>query len=303
MDTSIQDLQLRLLHMGYDIGQSQADGIMGPATKTALKVFQSDYGILPDGDYGPLTQKMVELKCIAGPNEPSTVSHLTRFRVTTYLSSNELDYGHSNKIIPVRDDRSNLLAMVDPVFFCNLSLEGTGKLADGRVLNVTGNYISAPNVVQTRLIPVAKSMFKDHYQYGGMNSDGSKYFAFKVLGAEYPWGIGVGGRPLKLWRSLAADIGTGPRSDPQYKGRGGLVSVGTRVYILELDGMVMPDGWTHDGWCEVDDTGSAIYGAHFDWFVGSNTYMKQILHRNTMHIWFEGCEESIGLNYNYGLTK
>jgi N-acetylmuramoyl-L-alanine amidase len=46
-------LQDRLLELGFDAGR--VDGIFGPRTESALKSFQREYGMLPDGSCGPAT--------------------------------------------------------------------------------------------------------------------------------------------------------------------------------------------------------------------------------------------------------
>lgn len=282
MDSEIQQLQLQLLHSGYNIGQTLADGDFGPKTKAALQLFQKDHGLNPDGVFGPKTKAAVNKYCTVGPNEPPNVKHLSRFLVTSYMSAAEVDSGN-NKVIPVMSDNNKLLATVDPQFFANLSLEGTGKLNDGRVLNVTGKYVTAPQIVKNVLLPVCKQMFGNKYKYGGVNADATKYLAFKVLGPQFPWGVGVKNEPLKLWISLAADLK--------------LIPFGTKVYIKELDSMTMPDGTIHDGWCQVDDTGSAIKYNQFDFYCGTKTFMKQLHKFDVLHIWFEGSEDKFPANY------
>jgi N-acetylmuramoyl-L-alanine amidase len=49
----VADLQSQLLEMGYDI--KRADGIFGRTTAEALRAFQHDYGLVPDGICGPGT--------------------------------------------------------------------------------------------------------------------------------------------------------------------------------------------------------------------------------------------------------
>jgi len=46
-------LQTRLLELGYNL--SRADGLFGPDTAEALRGFQRDYGLVPDGVCGPQT--------------------------------------------------------------------------------------------------------------------------------------------------------------------------------------------------------------------------------------------------------
>lgn len=280
MDQNIIDLQNKLIHQGYNI--TNATGVFDADTKAALRIFQKDHGLTPDGIAGPNTQAAIAKYCVIGPNEPAGINHFSRFFVTSYMSAAESDNGN-NKIIPAVDENRQVLATVDPHFFANLALEGTGKLDDGRVLNVTGKYVTAPQIVRDELLPICKQMFGAHYMYGGVNSDASKYFAYKVLGPEFPWGIGVHNEPLKLFHSLAADLS--------------LVKFGTKVYIKEFDGMIMPDSTIHDGWWQVDDTGSAIKKNHFDAFVGSKSLMKQIHKFDCLHIWFEGSEDIFPPDY------
>ncbi|HEY9475702.1 MAG TPA: peptidoglycan-binding protein [Mycobacteriales bacterium] len=51
----VATLQIRLLEMGYDAGR--ADGLFGSKTETALRAFQRDYGLGPDGSFGPATMR------------------------------------------------------------------------------------------------------------------------------------------------------------------------------------------------------------------------------------------------------
>lgn len=46
-------LQDRLLELGFDAGR--VDGVFGPRTEAALRSFQREYGLLPDGSCGPGT--------------------------------------------------------------------------------------------------------------------------------------------------------------------------------------------------------------------------------------------------------
>ena len=50
-------IQKRLLSLGYEIGS--ADGDFGPATETAVKAYQKDKGLTPDGVVGPTTYQML----------------------------------------------------------------------------------------------------------------------------------------------------------------------------------------------------------------------------------------------------
>ncbi|MCX5742198.1 MAG: 3D domain-containing protein [Proteobacteria bacterium] len=71
--------------------------------------------------------------------------------------------------------------------------------------------------------------------------------------AEHPFGRGAGLRPLIPFKSVAVD----PR----------IVKIGEPIYIPEFDGMVLPDGSTHDGCVRADDTGGGIKKRKMDFFV------------------------------------
>lgn len=51
----VATLQVRLLEMGYDAGR--ADGVFESKTERALRGFQRDYGLSPDGTFGPATMR------------------------------------------------------------------------------------------------------------------------------------------------------------------------------------------------------------------------------------------------------
>jgi len=52
---AIKELQEQLIAKGYDLGPKGADGKYGPKTRAAVKKFQEDNGLKPDGDAGPNT--------------------------------------------------------------------------------------------------------------------------------------------------------------------------------------------------------------------------------------------------------
>lgn len=56
MSRSAKEVQLRLIELNYQVGQSGADGKMGPETREAIKAFQHAQGLYVDGIVGPLTE-------------------------------------------------------------------------------------------------------------------------------------------------------------------------------------------------------------------------------------------------------
>jgi hypothetical protein len=53
-------LQTKLIQMGYDLGSYGADGKYGAKTEAAVKDFQHNNGLNPDGITGPLTWAVLE---------------------------------------------------------------------------------------------------------------------------------------------------------------------------------------------------------------------------------------------------
>ncbi len=50
-----------------------------------------------------------------------------------------------------------------------------------------------------------------------------------------------------------------------------------------------------------NDTGGAIFGAHFDLFVGTRALRKQVKLPEFGQVWFAGIEQRIPPGYTYGL--
>ena len=56
----VEDLQRKLISLGYDLGRLGADGDYGSATEKAVKKFQKDHSVGQDGIAGPLTFAALE---------------------------------------------------------------------------------------------------------------------------------------------------------------------------------------------------------------------------------------------------
>ncbi|HVK78143.1 MAG TPA: 3D domain-containing protein [Kofleriaceae bacterium] len=109
-------------------------------------------------------------------------------------------------------------------FIWHLRMEGSGLLADGRVINYAGAC-----------------------KYGTGT-------CFETLDwREYPFGRGARRRTLTPFKSVAVD----PK----------LIPLGEPLYIVEFDGMRLPDGSVHDGCVRADDTGGGIKLRKMDFFV------------------------------------
>ncbi|HTE55593.1 MAG TPA: 3D domain-containing protein, partial [Kofleriaceae bacterium] len=258
----------------------------------------------------------------AGLTPPSDPGAYRKFRLTTYHVVDQSDLPTGSVRIPILDEKGATIAECSPAFFAKLSLEGTGRLTDGRLVNVSGDKVAAAHdtyapVLEYHRKAYAKGDRKRAAQgkkpspttYSGLVTSGDrvvKVLSFHLVSAAKR-GVGYGtARNVAYtpFRTLAADIGTTDysRVDPTWKGKGGLVPPGTHVYIKEYAGLRLPDGTTHDGWFVVNDTGGAIYGAHFDVFTGSEALRKQVKLPASGQVWFAGIEKRIPPGYTHGLS-
>lgn len=300
------DAKKALSVLGYFDGQPDSDP-REPNWRGDLRRFQRDYGLDADGLYGPKTDAMVAplyaqvVRALGG--DPSFV-RMQRWQLTAYW------IGRARPgAVPVFAPNRTVLDRVSPSSFVEAALEGTTILTDGRLVNVASNPSTLPaaadDYAAVYAIAEKNGWVPDKLGYAGIRATGGRVTdarTFQVVPT------GPGGWPYwnqieaDPFRTLAADLGRFGKSEPRFKGNGGLVPVGTKVFILQLCGRALPDGSTHDGWCTVNDTGSAIYGAHFDVFTGSKANYTARPFPGRGLIWFAGVESRCGIDYSYGLT-
>jgi hypothetical protein len=207
-----------------------AAALAGPARADTSKLAKEDLPVQPRG-VEPGKNKL----CCGYP----LVDDLG-WALRMYWLAFEADYDdpqsqavpHTGKVALVPQATWATLYTPDGYFFAHvperyawsLRLEGTGIMEDGRLVNYTGPC---------------------KYGYGT---------CFEQLDInEYPFGRGVGYRPLVPFKSVAVD----PR----------VITPGETLYIPEFDGLVLPDGSIHDGCVRADDAGGGIKGRKMDFFV------------------------------------
>lgn len=167
---------------------------------------------------------------------------LGEFQLTYYWMASERK-GASERDVQLYTKKCKPLVKVSKSFAARLAREGTGKLLDGRTINVSGDCAC------------------DHKP------------CFFAVGRGRRWGVGVYERPLSPFRSVAVDPAE--------------VSIGTLLYIPELDGLTMPGrkpwgGFVHDGCVVADDTGGNVTGNQIDLFVAQKPHYYSFYRRYRM---------------------
>ena len=178
--------------------------------------------------------------CRLDPSKGRSIGQL--WNTFYYLSSEDEHPGTANTAL--NDANCNPIATVSADFSDSVCIEGSGKLADGRVINF------AQTCSCGRSCPT-----------GGI-------ICYSVLDSnQFPWGKGARSNPLQPLRSLAVDRDR--------------VSLGTVIYLEQWDGFMVPQvgnlgGFVHDGCFRADDVGGAIQGDHIDIFAGSSAMWQAL---------------------------
>lgn len=167
---------------------------------------------------------------------PDPGPQIGSFQLTYYWVSDESDHpGGSNETL--YDPDCNALATVSADFADALTLEGTGRLNDGRVLNYW-NTCGCPNSP-----------------------------CFFEVDEDHPWGFGVENRALQPFRSLAVDTDVLNIGDWVYVAEfDGLMMPGDSPW----------GGFVHDGCVIADDIGGGINGQHIDFFSGLRSFYTNL---------------------------
>jgi 3D (Asp-Asp-Asp) domain-containing protein len=162
------------------------------------------------------------------------------FRITYYFVAEERETG----TWPLFSSRcARVLARTSREFHHALSLEGTGRLMDGRLLNYAQDC------------PCARAGFA-----------GRRICYEEVDQVRYPWGKGARfgevHAPLEPFRSVAVDPA--------------LISAGSILFIPEWRSGTWPDGSRRDGCVRAEDSGSGVRGRHLDLFAGSLAWAEKL---------------------------
>jgi 3D (Asp-Asp-Asp) domain-containing protein len=186
----------------------------------------------------PASAPMLPIAAVVEPAAPppAPVHQLADLSAARKLGSFQLTYYYlaSQKPtevggVPLRDPKGRVLARVAPRVKADLLMQGSGRLADGTLLNIAGNC-----------------------------KGGSPCFV--TVDPTKPWGLGVRGHHLSPFRTIAVDPRHVPIGTPIYIAQlDGLRMPGTRPF----------GGFIHDGCVVAADRGGNIKGRQFDFFVAA----------------------------------
>ncbi|MCA9676947.1 MAG: hypothetical protein H6708_14850 [Kofleriaceae bacterium] len=153
---------------------------------------------------------------------------LGTFQLTYYWVASEGEHpGPADTAL--YDESCGLLATVSADFADAIALEGTGRLLDGRLLNVAGACACATTP------------------------------CYAEADDAHPWGYGVQNRALEPFRSIAVD------RDVIAYGTGIYLA---ELDGVTMPGDAGWGQFVHDGCVVAADTGGGIVGEHVDFFVG-----------------------------------
>ncbi len=156
---------------------------------------------------------------------------LGSFELTYYYVTAEADFTGAADT-PIYDPSCALLATVPSAFASALDIEGTGRLADGTVINVSGACGCARSP------------------------------CYAPVDAQHPWGDGVQGRALVPFRTVAVDPSVVAYGTGLYL---------AELDGLTMPGDPPWGGFVHDGCVIAGDTGGGIVGMHVDFFSALKT--------------------------------
>jgi 3D (Asp-Asp-Asp) domain-containing protein len=160
---------------------------------------------------------------------PAPGKKLGTFQLTYYWTAADQGTG---KQVQLRDRQCRPLARVSGAFAGAVSVEGSGRLRDGRVITVTGNCECAGP-------------------------------CFKYARAGHDWGTGADDRPLAPFRSVAVD--------PSHVSIGRLLYI-PELDGVAMPGSRPWGGFVHDGCVVAADRGSGIKGRQIDLFAASQSH-------------------------------
>ncbi len=169
-------------------------------------------------------------------------AELGRYRLTYYWIAREQPSPRPRGV-PLLDKQCRPLARVSADFARRVALEGTGRLRDGRVINVAGNC-----------------------DCGGRA-------CYVALDEDARWGLGATHKPLHPFRSVAVDTAQIELGMSLYI---------PELDGLTMPGHAPWGGFVHDGCVVASDKGGNVEGQHIDLFLGRRSHYHAFSKRHRL---------------------
>jgi len=168
------------------------------------------------------------LEYLFGGSKPKKINS-ANVRLTRYKIINLADYDRTGPLdhFVVRDGDKTLLLAAPVQFIADLRMEGMARTESGVI---------------------------------GYDAATRGYTLYDPK--KYPWGVGIGNRPLVPFMTCAVDPA--------------VIPIGSRIFLSILQGVRLPDGTVHSGYIDAVDVGRAIRGNHIDLFSGSHDHYMQM---------------------------
>jgi len=168
------------------------------------------------------------LEYLFGGSKPKKINS-ANVRLTRYKIINLADYDRTASLdhFVVRDGDKTLLLAAPVQFIADLRMEGMARTESGVI---------------------------------GYDAATRGYTLYDPK--KYPWGVGIGNRPLVPFKSCAVDPA--------------VIPIGSRIFLSILQGVHLPDGTVHSGYIDAVDVGRAIRGYHIDLFSGGQQWYSQL---------------------------
>lgn len=167
---------------------------------------------------------------------PPPGARLGTFQLTYYWVTAEEDFSGAQDTT-LYDDSCGTIAMVRKDFADALAVEGTGRLSDGRVVNVSGSC-GCPSTT-----------------------------CYVLVDAQHPWGYGAQSNALVPFRSIAVDRNVIALGSHVYVAEfDGVTMPGDASY----------GQFVHDGCVNADDVGGGINGQHIDFFAALEAHYRTL---------------------------
>lgn len=194
----------------------------------------ADLAAVPMPELPPLPEPVDDADELGG--------ELGEFEMTYYWMAEEKDEPGT---VPLRHYKTcKPIATVSKSFARRLTVEGSGRLADGRVVNTAGGC--------------------------KCRKSGQCFF---VVAKRKKWGVGVGKKPLSPFRTVAVD--------PSRVAIGTMLYI-PDLDGLTVPGRKPWGGFVHDGCVIAGDRGGGVEGAQIDFFMGRKRHYRAFYGRNRL---------------------